>query len=109
MVFAKYTHWLCVKYYSAGMEELSVKSFIHTCLKWIKLGCNFILTCFNEIVNNAFTKLYASQQKRTESARPMRNFARFNGNAKTAVTKITYLYTSNAKSSQDEITCFLIL
>ena len=36
----------------------------------------------------------------------MRNFARFNGNAKTAVTKITYLYTSDVKSSQDEITCF---
>ena len=44
--------------------------------------------------------------RNVKSARPMRNFARFNGNAKTAVTKITYLYNSNVKSSQDEITCF---
>ena len=47
--------------------------------------------------------------RNVKSARPMRNFARFNGNAKTAVTKITYLYNSNVKSSQDEITCFRIL
>lgn len=46
VAFAKYTQCLCVKYYRARLEDLSVTSFMHTCLKQIKLGVNFTFNAF---------------------------------------------------------------